>query len=250
MGSDWSWSLDFPPGALTPALIDDILTLAEDADLSPHRPDGAVNGFSNDFENVDHYLERLDRQSVVTALATGTHSTNLWTPDEVDIFLTTSLGGPTAPPSLSFYLDSCWCWRQPAPEAEYFRRLHRQLTELWLAIAARTEAPFGYVEDEWTLEQIWRTLADPYAGPQPTPGHWPRWLGWTTYFSADYYQSLPPLPEEPGLTVTRTPDGGAVLALLDDPAAVDVLEFERFHARYQQWITALTAPAPEPRRPS
>ncbi len=55
-----------------------------------------------------------------------------------------------------------------------------------MAIATETGALFGRVEDEWSLEQIWSDLPDPYLYRTPPPlGSWPDWLSWFTYFAVD-----------------------------------------------------------------
>jgi hypothetical protein len=53
-----------------------------------------------------------------------------------------------------------------------------------------------------------------------------------TYVDAERYRSLPPLPPTLTADVRRTPDGGAVVTLLTDPAAVDEMRFARLH---RQW---------------
>lgn len=200
MGSDWTWSLDLPP--LTPTAVSDLLDLATAAGLSPHRPDGRLNGFDADGE---HRL--VDRDELLHGLAAGTCSTNLWTRDEVDVHMSTN--------PLRLTLDAVNTWREPVPAARPFRVLHRMITDLWVAVADSMGAVFGRVEDEWSIEQIW------------TGDTRPEWLGWWTYFAAP-----PALPPELGATFRTTPGGGVVVALLDDPAAVDPVRFAELHRVY------------------
>jgi hypothetical protein len=126
-------------------------------------------------------------------------------------------------------LDSVNCWSVPTPQAQPFRELHHRLTELWAAAAGETRALFGRVEDEWSIEQIWRALDDPVSdAPQPA-GAWPERLGWWTYFAAGHYR---PLPAALDASVRRTSDGGAVVGLLADPADADPVRFARLHDVY------------------
>ncbi|MFD1050521.1 hypothetical protein ACFQ1S_35850, partial [Kibdelosporangium lantanae] len=112
-------------------------------------------------------------------------------------------------------LDAVNTRREPVPAARPFRLLHRRITDLWVAVADSMGALFGRVEDEWSVEQIWSGETRP------------EWLGWWTYFA-----SPPTLPPELGATVRATPGGGVVVALLEDPAAVDPLWFAELHRRY------------------
>lgn len=224
MGSDWWWSLSLPPGSLTADLVEAVLALAGNAGLSPHRPDGAINGFRQEGDPL-----LLDHRELVAGLAAGTLATNLWNSAGVDIWLATD--PETATVALS--LDSCWTWRSPVPEAEPYRRLHGGLTDLWVAVAERTGALFGRVEDEWSLEQVHPSLPHPVSDAPPPPGRRPDRMGWWTYVTAELYRRMPPLPPGIDATVRRTSSGAAVIALLDDPAAVDPLAFERFHLRHR-----------------
>jgi hypothetical protein len=60
-------------------------------------------------------------------------------------------------------------------------------------------------------------------------------MGWWTYFDPGLRRLLPPLPEGIGATVRRTRGGGAVIGLLDDPAAVDPVAFEEIHVWLGGW---------------
>ncbi|WP_370949730.1 hypothetical protein AB5J62_19725 [Amycolatopsis sp. cg5] len=231
MGSDWSWTLTLPGGTSSSATVERLLALAGTFGLSPHRPDGEINGFGNaPGREGEHRV--LARDQLIQGLATGTWSTNLWLRSEVDIWLSVKPGDWD---SVTLSLNSAHCRREPGEWARPFRDLHRLLTELWVAVAAATGAVFGRVEDEWSLEQIWSDLPAPHAGlVPPPPGSWPDWLSWSTYFDADRYRRLPPLPAKLGAGVRRTHDDGAVIVLLDDPAAVDPLRFARLHHDYRR----------------
>jgi hypothetical protein len=236
MGSAWSWTLALPAGLLTTAMVDELLALTEQFSLSPHRPDGAINGFGNDTGQWPAASPQLlDRPQVVAGLATGTYSTNLWDLAGVDVMLSTAPGRAAGSDLLRLSLDSAHCWRRPVPQARPFRLLHHRLTGLWTAIASKFGALFGRVDDEWSLEQVWDSLADPGSDAAPPSGQWPERLGWQTYFHADHHRLLTPLPAEFDVTVHRMPDGAAVIALLLDPAAVDEQAFAQLHTRYRQW---------------
>ncbi|MFJ7217957.1 hypothetical protein [Amycolatopsis sp. NPDC098790] len=221
--------MTLPAGAVNPATAERLLALADAFGLTPERPGGGINGFdSTPGHEGEHRL--LDREQLVHALATGTCSTNLWTRSEEDVLLTTRPGEAT----VTLSLNSVYCRRIPDARAEPFRHLHRLLTNLWEAIADETGALFGRVEDEWSLEQIWSGLPEPFSGDAPPPaGSWPDRLGWWTYFGAD--RLLPPLPAELG-AVRRTRREAAVVVLLDDPAAVDPLRFARLHREYRRAV--------------
>jgi hypothetical protein len=232
MGSDWSWTLTLPAGTVNPATVERLLALARSFGLSPERPGGGMNGFAN---TPGHEGEHrvLDRAQLVAGLATGTWSTNLWTRSEEDIWLS------VRPDSVLLSLDACYCLRTPGPRAARFRELHRLITELWVTLADETGALFGRIEDEWSLEQIWSKLPDPSSGgTPPPPGAWPDWLSWSTYFDADRYGLLPPVPVELGARVRGTAGGAAVIELLPDPAAVDPLEFARLHREYRRAVAS------------
>jgi hypothetical protein len=233
MGSDWMWRLALPGGTLRPPAVERMLALAEMFGLSPNRPGGGINGFDN---SPGHEGEHrvVDRRQAVDGLATGAWSTNLWNRSEVDILLSTRLGDGWD--ALHLSLDAVNCRRVPDARAQPFRELYRLLTELWVAVAEELGAVFGRVEDEWSWEQIWTTLCDPYSHAPPPPGSWPEWLSWSTYFGAEHYRQLPPLPAELDADVRRTPGGAAVVTLLTDPAAVDELRFARLHQVYRRAI--------------
>jgi hypothetical protein len=232
MGSDWSWTLALPGGTLHPATVERLLDLAETHGLPPRRPDGKINGFDcTPGHEGDHRV--LDRQELVHGLATGSWATNLWNRSEADVWFSARPGGLGGWDTVRWSLDSCHCPRVPDERAQPFRELHRLLTELWTAIAGETGAVFGRVEDEWSVEQIWSQLSDPFSDAPPPPSCWPEWLSWSTYFDADRYRLLPSLTANLGADVRRTPDGAAVIALLADPAAVDELRFERLHHEYR-----------------
>lgn len=232
MGSDWMWRLTLPGGALRPSSVERLLALAEAFGLSSRRPDGEINGFDG---TPGHEGEHrvLDRRQLIHGLATGSWSTNLWNRAEVDVFLSTRTGGVEGWDLVSLTLDSVNCRRVPDTRAEPFRELHRLLTELWVALAGEVGALFGRVEDEWSWEQIYADLGEPFSYAPPRPGSWPEWLSWSTYLDASRYRRLAPLPAELDADVRRTPDGAAVITLLTDPAAVDELRFARLHQRYR-----------------
>lgn len=232
MGSDWYWTLRLPPGSVTEDAVEEVLAAAEGAGFSPHRTlDGLVNAFHVD-DPVGHDPGVPDRAAVVAELAAGTCATNLWVSSEVDVFLQVEPGDAGEAATLRLTLDSCHAWRRPCPEAEPYRRLHRDLTALWLDLAERFGAVFGRVEDDWSVLQVHRLVEDPASNEAPPPGRWPELLGWWTYFGPDLHRDLPPPPADLGATVRRTPGGGAVVSFLDDPAAVDALAFERLHLRH------------------
>ncbi|SEF37485.1 hypothetical protein SAMN05421837_11445 [Amycolatopsis pretoriensis] len=238
MGSDWSWTLALPGGTVTPTTIELLLAVAGGFGLSPHRPDGGINGFDNTpGREGEHRV--LDRGQLVQALAEGSWSTNLWTRAEDDIRLSTKPGSGNGWDSLDLSLDACYCRRTPDARAEPFRQLHRLLTELWITIADETGALFGRVEDEWSLEQIWNELPDPLAGNTPPAwGAWPDWLSWWTYFDADHHRLLAPVTAGLDADVRRSPGGATVIALLTDPAAVDEVRFARLNQEYRRAIAA------------
>lgn len=226
MGSDWSWTVTLPAGALHPETVERLLAVAGGSGLHPERPGGGCNGFgSSPGHEGEHRV--LDRPSLVQGLATGVWGTNLWLGSDVDVLLFTE---PGAWDTVTLSLNSSYCRRTPDARADPFRALHRLLTDLWVALADELGAAFGRVEDEWSLEQIWDELRDPRSGDTPPPaGSWPEWLSWSTYFAAELHQALPPVPAELGANVRRTPGGAAVIELSDDPAAVDPLRFARLH---------------------
>ncbi|MGW5718487.1 hypothetical protein ACWEVP_20125 [Amycolatopsis sp. NPDC003865] len=239
MGSDWDWTLSFPSGTLNPATIELLLDLAHTSGLTPHRPGGGINGFDNAAgREGEHRVHDWDQ--LVQGLATGSWSTNLWTAAEEDVWLSTKPDRGSGWDFAYLSLDACYCARTPGgARAEPFRRLHRLLTELWIAIADETGALFGRVEDEWSLEQIWSELPDPLAGDAPPArGAWPDWLSWWTYFAADHHRLPAPVTAELGADIRRSPGGAAVIALSTDPAAVDELRFARVNQAYRRTVAA------------
>ncbi|MFB9429448.1 hypothetical protein [Streptoalloteichus tenebrarius] len=151
----------------------------------------------------------------------------------MDVWLLTTPGDASGWDGVTLSLDSCHCWRSPGPQAQPFRRLHRLLTEPWIAIADETGAVFGRVEDELSWEQIRPEIADPDSdATPPPPGSWPEWLGWLTHLDTGRHSPLPPLPTALDATVHRTPGGAAVIALMTDLAAVDPARFAHLHHRY------------------
>jgi len=231
MGSDWSWTLALPEGALTTAAIERLLVLAETAGLSPYRPGGGCNGFDNapGHEGEDRVV---GRDEMVRGLVTGSWATNLWLGSATDVWLSARPGGGRGWDEVRLALDSVYCYREPLPRAQPYRDLHRLLTGLWLAFAGQAGAFFGRVDDEWSVEQIWDELTDPLSDAPPPAGAWPQRLGWWTYFDADRYRQLPFLPATLESSVRRTSDGAAVIELLADPAAVDPRCFSELHHRY------------------
>ncbi|MBB4674098.1 hypothetical protein [Crossiella cryophila] len=212
MGSDWDWEMHHAV-PWTPARIERMLGLFADGGwrlaprLHPLCPeDGPEDG-----------LREVGRAELVIGLAEARWGISLWDAEEDSVFLHTS------PTSVRVNLSG-GNWREPRPEADGYRLRHRGLTELWVELGERFDGLFGRVEDEWSLEQVWSLLPDPLGDDVPPPGQWPHRLGWWTYFNAERADLLPNPPA--GLRLTPS---GAVLALLDDPAAVDALEFERIH---------------------
>lgn len=218
MGSSWTWTVHLPddPDAGT---VETLLALAETAGFGPHRPDGAINAFPC-HEPWDD-LPEVDFVELVEGLVDGRHATNLWNDDEVDAFFHVDPGGGARTPRVSLSLLAAWAYEFP--------HLHQRLTTLWTRFAEATGAMFGRVDDEYSVEQIWHLLADPLQDVPPAVGHLPFPMGWWNYFDAERVQHLPPLPASLRAVVHRTTSGGAVISLLDDHAAVDVLEYERIH---------------------
>ncbi|MEV4640023.1 hypothetical protein AB0J80_22005 [Actinoplanes sp. NPDC049548] len=206
--------------------LHDVYALASRRGMHPHRPDGLINLFTNpdaDLRTVD------DPQRALDAMATGAEHGQLWTGDEVDIFLNLEDG------HLMWALDATFCHRRPTPEAEAFRELHRRLTGLWLDVAQRLDAEQGRVLDEWSMEQVWDLGIHDAEHPV---GGWPAELGWWTYLGTGL-----DLPASPAADVTagarRLGNGALLVNLLDDPAAVDPVRYADLHVR---WLAA-------PRRP-
>ncbi|WP_412748713.1 hypothetical protein [Krasilnikovia sp. M28-CT-15] len=200
MGSDWIWELRVPTGA-EPALRE-LYALAAERDL----------------RTVD------DPHVALAAMATGRENGQLWTNDDIDIFVNWENG------TLVWALDAAFCHRRPVPEADTFRELHARLTSLWLDVARRLNADAGRVLDEWSSEQVWHLGIHEAIHPA---GGWPAELGWWTYLGPDHHRPAPPLPE----VATRArpmPNGALLVTLLDDPAAVDALRYEDIHTRWLQ----------------
>lgn len=106
VGSDWSLAL--PRGTLRPAAVERLPAVSEAFGLSPHRPDGKINGFAaSPGREGEHRV--LDRRQVVPGLATGTWCTNLL--NRADVFL--SAGPRDDSDFVSLSLDSVHCRRVP-----------------------------------------------------------------------------------------------------------------------------------------
>ncbi|MBP2476378.1 hypothetical protein JOF53_005250 [Crossiella equi] len=211
MGSNWSWQLDLAE-PLSARRVETVLELAAAAGL--HLPE-PLHAWGPAGVEADH--RPIGRARLLSGLADGTWAATVWTADDVDMMITTT------PTTVTLHLDAAFARRVPDPEADGFRLLHRTVTELWATLAERLDAVFGRVEDEWSMEQVWHTRPNLNFDPPP-PGQWPELLGWWTYFDAERTELLPDPPARLRLT-----GRGSVLALLDDPAAVDALEFERLH---------------------
>jgi hypothetical protein len=193
--------------------------MAAERDLYPHRPDGLINLFSN----PDADLRTVEDPDVAfAAMATGTENGQFWTGGEVAIFVSLANG------TLTWALDSVHCYRRPVPEAGAFRELHHRLTSLWLEAAQRLNADSGRVLDEWSIDQIWDLGIHEAVHPA---GGWPAELGWWTYIGPTRH--LPPAPlAEVASRASHLTNGAVLVALLDDPASVDVLLYENLHTRW------------------
>jgi hypothetical protein len=192
--------------------------------LSQQLLDGLVNLFAKpdaDLRTVE------DPQAALSAMATGNEHGQLWTNDDVDVFVNWQDG------TVVWALDSVFCYRRPAPEADTFRELHARLTGLWLDVAERLNADLGRIRilDEWSREQVWHLGIHDDSHPA---GGWPAELGWWTYLGPDPRLPPPRLPEVAART-RRLPNGALLVSLLDDPAAVDELRYEDIHSR---WLRA------------
>lgn len=198
MGSDWSWQV-FYAAPWSHSRVEEALEVLASAGwrLEP----GAIG-----------------RPRLIEGLTGGQWAVSLHSAENVDIALT------TPPGCLRLQLAAEHTRREPRPEADGYRLLHRGLTEAWVELAERLDGLFGRVEDEWSVDELARVLRAPGIEEVPAPGQWPQWLGWWTYFNAERADVLPGPPA--GLRLTRR---GAVLALLDDPAAVDPAEFLRIN---------------------
>ncbi|MEV8503986.1 hypothetical protein AB0368_04030 [Actinoplanes sp. NPDC051475] len=200
MGSDWIWELRVPVAA-EPALRV-LYALAAERDLRT--------------------IE--DPEVTLAAVATGKEHGRLRAGGDVDVFVNWRDG------SLSWALNAGFCHRRPAPEADAFREVHARLTGLWLDVAERLNADVGRVLDEWSTEQVWNLGI--HEGIHPGGG-WPAELGWWTYLGAGRHLPQSPLPEVTARAY-RLPNGALVVALLDDPAAVDPLRYADIHARWMR----------------
>lgn len=222
MGSDWFFELRLPAGAPSPgSVLRRVYDLAAGRNLRPHRPDGLINLF--DADAVHRTVP--DLETALAAMATGAEHGQLWTDGPVDI--TVDLRADR----LGWSLDAVHCRRRPVPEADGFRDLHRRLTGLWLDVARDLNADRGRVLDEWSTDQVWALGVHDAAHPV---GGWPAELGWWTYLGPDDHRPPPPLPEVAARS-RRLANGGLLIALLDDPAAVDPLRYEDLHRR---WLRA------------
>jgi hypothetical protein len=224
MGTSWSWSVVFSRGSLTAEIVEHVLVRAGEAGLSVHRPDGAINSFSL----ADGHRE-VDRRELVDGLVGERLITNLWPRSGGDIGLSTQRSFGVGPPKLALSIDA-GVPRPPAPHAHEFRRVHRKLTKLWLRLLRELGADFGRVDDEWSIEQVWRLIPEPVTLAPPPPDRWPFPMGWWTFVDAERTRRLPELPPWLGRT-RRTPGGGTLVALTDDPTMIDVLEYEDLHLR-------------------
>jgi hypothetical protein len=220
VGSDWIWELRVPVAA-GPALRA-VYALAAERDLRPQRPDGLINLFSNSAAGL-RTVE--DPDTALAAMATGTEHGQFWTNGDTDIFVSWEDG------RLVWALDACFCYRRAMPEAAAFRELHGRLTRLWLDVAQSLDADVGRVLDEWSSDRIgdWGIQDAPHPA-----GGWPAELGWWTYLGPD--RCLPP-PRLPAVAerICQLPNGARLVTLLDDPAAVDPLDYEDIHRR---WLRA------------
>jgi hypothetical protein len=217
VGSDWIWELQVPMAA-EPA-VRELYALAAGRELRPQRPDGLINLFGNPHS----YLRTVEDPHVAfAAIATGNDHGQLWTTDAVDIFVGWQNG------TLSWALDSAFCYRQPVPQADTFRQLHASLTSLWLDAAQCLNADVGRVLDEWSSEQVGHLGIHDAIHPV---GGWPAELGWRTYLGSTRHPPEAPLPEV-AARARRLPNGALHVVLLEDPAAVDVLRYEDIHTRW------------------
>jgi hypothetical protein len=226
MGTSWSWEVALSDESLTAHVVEHALACARQAGLTVHRPDGAINGFSRD---GDHRI--VGYRELVSGLANLSLATNLWAPSGRDVWLSTFPSFGVGPPRLRMNLDCIP--RPPAPDAHDFRSLHRVLTGVWIELLDDLGAEFGRVDDEWSIEQVWDMIPKPVTFNPPPVDQWPFPLGWWTFVDAHRYLQLPPLPSWLPARIARTPGGGTVVALTDDPAMIDVLDYEDIHRRLQ-----------------
>ncbi|GAA2689298.1 MULTISPECIES: hypothetical protein [Actinosynnema] len=203
MGNDWDWTLYVDR---TPEVVAELFDLAVGAGLRiGHPEDGLISAFRTDEPGE---FDRLDRDDLVAALASGTHhGCTLWPADEEVWF---SVQESRLYWSIERFLFT--------PD------LHRRLTDLWTVAAERFGARFGTVVDEWSWEQVWRVRGGEldFENPPP-PGSFPDCFGWWTYFDAERAARLPEFPAAVAARVRSTASGGVVVALLEDP--VDARDF-------------------------
>jgi hypothetical protein len=225
VGTSWSWDVVFSHGSLTAKVVDHALTRADEAGFSVHPPGGAINSFSL----ADGHRE-VEYRELVSGLVDRRLNTNLWTPSGVDIGFTTQPSFGVGPPSMTLSIDA-GVPRPPAPGAHEFRHLHRQLTDLWIVLLDELGADFGRVDDEWSIERVWRLIPEPVTLAPPPADQWPFPMGWWTFVNAHRFRLLPDLPSWLWAGMQQTPGGGTVIALTDDPTMIDVLEYEELHIR-------------------
>jgi hypothetical protein len=233
MGSDWNWQLRLD--TTTHTLAEQVrlaLTVAGTYGMGLTPPDGAIQVF--DFDEQD-YRSMPDEAAAVAAISYGLTNGVLFTAEGVGLYLN-AIADDTGPGAqLTWSLTGSMGHRRPTPEADPFRRLHAQLTALWVEVADAVGAEYGRVTDDWSVEELGDS--GPVSEDDIQPGRLPSWLGWWTYLDADRTRRLPPLPvPEVAESVRATPSGAAVIALLDDPAAIDLARYRRLHA---EWWTVL-----------
>jgi hypothetical protein len=221
MGSDWLWELEVPAAAET--ALRELFVAAAERGLRPQRPDGLINIF----DDSDAGLRTVqDLEAALDAMARNNVCGQLWTSDGSEVLVEWVAG------SLTWALDSAYCYRRPTPEAEAFRELHARLTDLWLNTAQTLNAKVGRVLDEWSSDQVWHLGIHEAVHPS---GGWPAELGWWTYLDSTLDVPEPPLQEVAART-RQLANGALLVCLLDDPAAVDPLRYENIHTR---WCSAI-----------
>jgi hypothetical protein len=98
-------------------------------------------------------------------------------------------------------------------------------------VADDVGAGYGRVTDEWSVEELGE--GGPMSDDDVPPGRLPPWLGWWTYLDADRARLLPPVPiPEVAEAVRATHSGAVVIALLADPAAIDIARYRSLHAEW------------------
>ncbi|GAA2559401.1 hypothetical protein GCM10010435_33240 [Winogradskya consettensis] len=80
----------------------------------------------------------------------------------------------------------------------------------------------GVLLDEWSTEQIWHLGIHDAAQPA---GPWTAELGWLTYLGPGH-------PSPPLVDTRSLPNGGVLITLLEDPAAVDPVRYQGIQARW------------------